>query len=99
MHEPDNYFEDAARDVIGLANDLADRYGDADVWDLADGVLAGAIDFWLYSRQPCGDPACEDCAMVSTAELRTGQLRRLLAELAEGSHYYHAPTDSNAARA
>jgi hypothetical protein len=36
---------------------------------------------------------------ISTAESRLQELRRLMAELASDSEYYHTPTDSNAGRA
>ena len=38
----------------------------------SDGLLAGALQYWLYSRQPCGDPRCQDCMPISTAEGRMG---------------------------
>ena len=56
-----------------------------------------AVHFWLYSRQPCDDPMCEDCAPVSTAELRQTALKQLIRQFSEESDYYHTPTDSNAA--
>ncbi len=67
--------------------------------DIADGLLAGAVQYWLYSRQPCGDPRCQDCLPISTAEARVEELKRLVRELAADSEYYHTPTDSNAGRA
>ena len=70
-----------------------------DLWDIADGLLAGAVQYWLYSRQPCGDPRCQDCLPISTAEARVEELKRLIRELAADSEYYHTPTDSNAGRA
>jgi hypothetical protein len=85
-HSP---FDEAARQVVELANRLADENPDLDVWEVADGILAGAVHYWLYSRQPCEDPMCEDCAPVSTA--KAVQLS------AEESDYFHSPTDSNAA--
>ena len=90
-------FDEAARQAVELANNLADAHPEADIWDIADGMLAGAVHFWLYSRQPCDDPMCEDCAPVSTAELRQAALKQLLQQFAEDSDYYHTPTDSNAA--
>lgn len=95
----DHTLDEGARRAVELANEIADRDEDSDLWDIADGVLAGAIHYWLYSRQPCGDPSCPDCADVSTAELRMRELNRLLHEYAETSEYYHAPTDSNVGRA
>ena len=90
-------FDTAAQQVVEFANRFADEHPEADVWDIADGVLAGVVHFWLYSRQPCDDSMCEDCAPVSTAELRQAALKQLLQQFAEDSDYYHTPTDSNAA--
>jgi hypothetical protein len=89
--------DDAARQVVELANRLADENPEADIWDIADGVLAGAVHFWLYSRQPCEDPMCEDCAPVSTAQLRQAELAKFVKQCSEDSDYFHSPTDSNAA--
>jgi hypothetical protein len=99
MSDPDTIFDEAFDKIVQAGNRLAEGDKDADVWDIADGVLAGAIHYWLYSRQPCGDPRCEDCLPVSTAEGRAAELRRLVQQLAEDSEYYHAPTDLNAGRA
>ena len=68
-------FDDAARQVVELANRLADENPDMDVWD----------------------PMCDDCAPVSTAELRKGELMKSVQLSAEESDYFHSPTDSNAA--
>lgn len=92
-------FDTTAEQVVEFANRFTDEHPEADLWDIADGLLAGAVHFWLYSRQPCEDPMCEDCAPVSTAELRQAQLRKLIQQFSEDSDYYHTPTDSNAARA
>ncbi|HEV7163889.1 MAG: hypothetical protein ACHQAZ_02685 [Gammaproteobacteria bacterium] len=90
-------FDDAARQVVELANQLAEENPDVDVWDIADGIMAGAVHYWLYSRQPCEDPMCADCAPTSTAELRKTELLKNVKLSAEESDYFHAPTDSNAA--
>ncbi|MGA9852018.1 MAG: hypothetical protein WBR15_03730 [Gammaproteobacteria bacterium] len=90
-------FDTIAQQVVELANNFADEHPEADMWDVADGLLAGAVHYWLYSRQPCDDAMCEDCAPVSTAELRQAELKKLIQQLSEESDYYHAPTDSNAA--
>jgi hypothetical protein len=90
-------FDFTAEQVVELANRVSDQHPEADLWDIADGLLAGAVHFWLYSRQPCDDPMCEDCAPVSTAELRQAELKKLIQQFAEDSDYYHTPTDSNAA--
>jgi len=88
-----------ADEIVELANRLAEANPEADVWDIADGILSGAVHWWLYANTPCEDPACEDCATIRTAEMRMGTLRRLITEMAETSEYYHSPNDANAARA
>lgn len=90
-------FDTAAQQAVELANRFADEHPEADMWDIADGLLAGAIHYWLYSRQPCEDLMCEDCAPVSTAELRQTELKKLIQQFSEDSDYYHAPTDTKAA--
>jgi len=88
-------FEAAAQEAVELGNRLADRDPEADLWDVASGLLAGAVQYWLYSRQPCGDAFCEDCAEVATAEQRLRQLLEEVRQFAEDSDYYHTPNDSN----
>ena len=99
MSDADEVFEDAFTKVVELGNRTADENPDEEVWDVADGVLAGAIQYWLFSRQPCGDPRCEDCAPISTAEGRMAELAKLMREFAEDSEYYHSPKDTNVGRA
>lgn len=99
MNETNDVFDDAFDRAVQLGNQLAEQDGEAEVWDVADGMLAGAIQYWLYSRQPCGDPKCDDCAPVSTAEGRMRELTRLIGELAQQSEYYHSPSDANVGRA
>ena len=99
MTEIADTFDSAFTKAVDLGNKLADRDKEADLWDIADGLLAGAIQYWLYSRQPCGDPRCQDCMPISTAEGRMGELKRLIEQLASESEYYHTPTDANAGRA
>lgn len=94
-HEPLSDFDQAAEQVVALGNRIVERNDEADPWEIASALLAGAVHFWLYSRQPCGDPFCEGCAEVSTAEQR---LRILLDEtrrFAQESDYYHSPNDTN----
>ena len=95
---PDIY-ETAATETVELVNRLAADTPDNHPWDVADGMLAGAVHYWLYSRQPCGDPMCEDCSAIDTAEQRLAELKRVIEEMARDSDYYHSPTDSNVGRA
>lgn len=99
MTDPDEVFDEAFEQAVQLGNRAADADQEADPWDIADGLLAGAVQYWLYSRQPCGDPRCEECAPVNTAEARLAELRRLLQQFAEESEYYHSPKDANVGRA
>jgi hypothetical protein len=101
MHDEDGdqAYQTAAEQAVDLGNKLAESDPDADLWDIADGILAGAVQYWLYSRQPCEDPRCEDCAPMRTAESRMAALRQLVEQAASDSEYYHSPHDLNAGRA
>jgi hypothetical protein len=95
----DNPFDQAAESVIELGNRMMDQDSTADVWEVASGLLAGAVQFWLFSRQPCDDPFCESCADVSTAERRVKKMIEEARQLAEDSDYYASPHDVNAGSA
>jgi hypothetical protein len=97
--EAEAVFDEAAWRTVDLGNSMAQADEDADVWDIADGLLAGAVQYWLYSREPCDNPRCEDCAPLSTAEKRVAEMARLLRQYAEESEYYHSQNDSNVGRA
>lgn len=99
MIQDDTHYEAAAREAIDLGNRLANADQEADLWDIADGLLAGAIQYWLYSRQPCDDPLCEDCAPLASASQRLAELQMLTRQLAEESEYFHSPNDSDVGRA
>jgi hypothetical protein len=99
MQETDNPFSEAFGKAVDLGNRIADTDDKADIWDIADGLLAGAVQYWLYSRQPCSDPECEECQPISTAEGRIEELRKLMRQFAEESEYFHSPTDRNVGRA
>lgn len=91
--------EETARELVELGNRLADLSPEADLRDIADGLLAGAVHWWLYAHQPCDDRQCDECGPISTADLRLAELRRLLQEFAQSSDYYHTPTDHDVAHA
>jgi hypothetical protein len=95
----DDPFDKAAESVIELGNRMLDQDGSADSWEVASGLLAGAIQFWLFSRQPCDDPFCESCAEISTAERRVQKMITEARQLAEDSDYYASPHDINAGNA
>ncbi len=102
MAIPDNElsdFDEAAEQTVALGNRLLEQEEESDHWEIASGLLAGAVQFWLYSRQPCGDPSCESCSDVDTAEKRLRQLLEEVTKSAEESDYYHSPYDVNVGRA
>jgi len=88
-------FDRAAEEVVALGNRLMESEADGDAWEVASGLLAGVVHFWLYAHQPCGDPYCEACAEVTTAEHRLRRLFEETRQSAEESDYYHSPRDSN----
>lgn len=95
----DDGYENAAQQTIELGNKLAEDHQELDPWDIADGLLAGAVQYWLYSRQPCADRRCTDCAPLRTAEDRLAEIEKLVREFAEESEYFHSPHDTNVGRA
>lgn len=99
MEDEAGAYEQAARETVELGNRIAAEDKDADLWEVADGLLAGAIQYWLFSRQPCPDPMCEDCAPIASAEARLAELLRTAEVLAQDSEYFHAPTDHTVGRA
>lgn len=99
MQDEENAFEAAAREAVDLGNRLADADEESDLWDVADGLLAGAIHYWLYTRQPCADMECEDCEEVRTAGQRLALLQKFIDESARDSEYFHSPNDYGVGRA
>jgi hypothetical protein len=99
MQNPETGFNEAFARTVDIGNTIAEQDQKADLWDIADGMLAGALQFWLYSRQPCGDPSCDDCTVIATAEGRMAELRKMIEQLAAESEYFHSPNDYNVGRA
>ncbi len=99
MDQEQDAYDDASREAVEIANRLADADESSDLWDISDGLLAGAVQYWLYARQPCDDPQCEDCSPLCTAERRLQALKQLVDELARTSEYFHSPNDFGAGRA
>jgi len=92
-------FEQAAQQMVELGNRLLDDDEEADSWEVASGLLAGAVHFWLYSRQPTGDLANDSEDEIDTAELRMKKLIVEVQHFSEDSEYYHTPLDSNSGSA
>jgi hypothetical protein len=45
-------FDEVADAVVDLGNRFAEDNQEADPWALADGLIAGAVHYWLYAHQP-----------------------------------------------
>lgn len=97
--DDDILFDEAADQVVDLANRLAEDNPDCDLWALADGIVAGAVHYWLYAHQPHGDAEDEEWAVIGTAVRRLKELTRLVRESAEESEYFHTPNDADVGRA
>jgi hypothetical protein len=86
-------YDQVAETIVEVANRMLDADESADIWEVASGIMAGAVQFWLYSRQPCKDPFCQACADISTPERRLAALLRETRNLAEESDYYTSVND------
>lgn len=97
--DDDTLFDHAADQVVDLGNRLADENPDGDLWAVADGLIAGAIHYWLYAHQPetAGDDPDEP-AFNSSAE-RMAALLELVRDSAADSEYLHSPDDTDVGRA
>ncbi|OGQ95061.1 MAG: hypothetical protein A2521_00515 [Deltaproteobacteria bacterium RIFOXYD12_FULL_57_12] len=99
MDNEKNVYDEAATQAVELANQIADREPEADLWDVADGLLAGAVHYWLFSRQPCDDPMCEECEPAGNVEQRLDELLQLVEDFARESEYLHTENDQRIGRA
>ena len=82
-----------AESIVELGHKMLADDESADVWEVASGMMAGAIQFWLYSRQPCADPLCRACADISSPEHRMQALLREVQAVGEESDYYCSLND------
>ena len=103
MHDDDDIdevnqavFDEAADAVVALGNRIADANPEADPWALADGLIAGAVHYWLYAHQPQDAPNEDD--MLSASE-RIEELARQVMQSAEESEYLHSPRDRDVGNA
>ncbi len=99
MSELDELFDDAADEAVDLGNALAQQHPDADVWAIADGLVAGAVHYWLYAHQPqdAGDDAFAEG--LDSASDRLKYLLDLIQQSAVESEYLHSPHDRDVGRA
>ncbi len=94
MAEENLTYDQVAEAIIELGNRMIDDDESADVWEVASGIMAGAVQFWLYSRQPCDDPFCRACADISSPERRLAALLKETNNLGEESDYYCSASDT-----
>lgn len=92
-------FVSACKDAVELGNRMARKSEDADTSVIADGILAGAIQYWLFSRAPCEDASCDGCQPFHTSAGRLHALLEFTKEMAAESEYFHLPTDTNVGHA
>jgi hypothetical protein len=85
-------YDQVAETIVEMGNRILEDES-ADVWEVASGIMAGAVQFWLYSRQPCEDPLCQACADISTPERRLEALLRETRAVSEESDYFCSPND------
>lgn len=81
-------YDQVAETIVELGNRMLDQDESAEMWEVASGMLAGAVQFWLFSRQPCDDPFCQACADISNSQRRVAALLKETQNLAEESDYY-----------
>ena len=91
--ENNTTYEQLAETIVELGNRMLEEDESAEVWEVASGMLAGAIQFWLYSRQPGDDPFSQTCVDISDAESRLRALLNETRNVAEESDYLSSPRD------
>ncbi len=99
MSEDELLFDEAADQVVDLGNGIADANPEGDIWAIADGLIAGAVHFWLYAHQPDEHADEEEMDGLMTANQRIEALMALLRDSAIDSEYLHSPHDLDAGRA
>lgn len=90
-------FDEAADAVVDLGNQIAEHNTEADPWALADGLIAGAVHYWLYAHQPEQPVPADDDLL--TARERVEELVNLVMRSVEDSEYLHSPLDKDVGRA
>ena len=96
MHttEKNPTYDQVAETIVELGNRMLDEDESADIWEVASGIMAGAVQFWLYSRQPCEDLFCRACTDISTPDRRLAALLNEVKNLGEESDYYTSANDT-----
>ena len=97
--ESSELFDQAAEDVVEIGNKLTEGSEDADPWEVSSGMLLGAVQFWMFTHQPCDEDGCEGCADIATAHQRLTLLLDEVRDMAESSEYFHSPNDLDVGKA
>lgn len=97
--QSEELFDDTADQVVDLGNEIADANPEGNLWAIADGLIAGAVHFWLYAHQPDGSTDDSEMEGLMTASQRIDTLVALLKESAMESEYLHSPHDPDVGRA
>jgi hypothetical protein len=92
-------YDQVAETIIELGNRMLAEDESADILEVASGIMAGAVQFWLYSRQPCKDPFCQACLDISSPERRLAALLKETRALGEESDYHCSVNDVTAGTA
>jgi hypothetical protein len=91
--QQDATYEEVAESIVELGNRMLAEDESADIWEVASGIMAGAVQFWLYSRQPCKDPFCQACEDIGSPEHRLAALLKETRNLAQESDCYVSAND------
>lgn len=98
-----NVCETPRNRVVALGNEfvnsiLYDEHGApradtslADLVDVANDILLGAVQFWLYAQQVCSDESCTRCAVYRGAAKRMQALKGVVENAAIQSDYLAEP--------
>jgi hypothetical protein len=89
MTELADTFDAAFSKAVDLGNRIADKDKDADLWDIADGLLAGAIQYGSI-RDSRGDPRRQDACRSAPRRGAWLNWKCLIEQLARERIFPHA---------
>jgi hypothetical protein len=86
-------YDQVAETIVEMGNHILAEDESADVMEVASGIMAGAVQLWLHSRQPCEDRFCQACDEINSPEHRLAALLEETRVLGEDSEYYSSIND------
>jgi len=98
MQNPETSFNEAFTRTVDVGNTSRSGQQGGPV-DIAMACWRARCNSGCIRGQPCGDPNCEDCIPIATAEGRMSELRKLIGQFTTESDYFHTPHDQNVGRA